>query len=682
MNVIGRNIIQIQMVKRHFSLRTKLALSFSLVIIVGVFLSTIVGVRLIGNTIVKQAQDKVRLDLNSAREMYHEENEVIKTKVRLIANRFFIKNAILDKSIAKLQAELQKIRKDESLDILTLTDKQGRILTRARNPIIYGDNVNDETVSWVLLKKQPVVATQIISKEDLEKEGNDLAAQSRIELMPTPKARPRTEVEETSGMMIKAAAPVFGYNGELIGVLYGGNLLNRNYQIVDKVKDIVYKGEKYKGHDIGTATIFQGDLRISTNVMRDDGTRAIGTRVSEEVYNQVIEKGLPWIGRAFVVNNWYITAYEPINDLKGKIIGMLYVGILEAPYIDLKNRVLLNFLGIALLNVVLLLVIAYLTTANISKPIKELALATDRVAKGDLTHRVRIKSHDEIGQLAASFNQMTTALQKATDNYQALTKILEEKVEEKTKELEKTQDYLIQSEKLTSLGKLAAGIAHEINNPLTSILINSHLISEMLENDVAFGENIKLIIDETNRCSKIVKGLLEFSRQSPPEKEFANINEVIEKTLLLFESQVLANNVRVEKKLNENLLAILIDINKIEQVFTNIILNALDAMPKDGILTISSQMSIDNLYVEIMIADTGCGISEEHISKIFDPFFTTKGMKGTGLGLSVSYGIVQQHHGTIDVQSKVGKGTTIIISLPVEERKDVLFKKEEDRDDK
>lgn len=670
------------MLSRYFSLRTKLILSFSMVIIVGVFLSTIVGVSLIGNTIVKQAQDKVRLDLNSAREVYQEESNSIKHTIRLTAIRFFMKDAILKSDRERLKAILQKIRVDESLDILTLTDKTGRVIVRAHNPVIYGDQLNDEIVDWVLSKRQVIASTQIISREDLEKQGNDIASQSRIELIPTPRAIPRTEAEETSGMMIKAAAPVFGYNGELIGVLYGGNLLNRNYQIVDKIKDIVYKGEKYKEHDIGTATIFQGDLRISTNVMRDDGTRAIGTRVSEDVYNQVIEKGLPWIGRAFVVNAWYITAYEPIMNLKEEIIGMLYVGMLEAPYLDLRNQVVFTFLGIAFLSVILLSVIAYYVSVSISKPIRELALASDRIAKGDLSQSVRIESHDEIGQLANSFNQMTVALQKATENYLSCTRTLEKKVEEKTDELEKTQDYLIQSEKLASLGKLAAGIAHEINNPLTSILINSHLISEMLEKDVAFGENIKLIIDETNRCSKIVKGLLEFSRQSPPEKEFANINEVIEKTLLLFESQVLANNVRVEKKLNENLPVILIDVNKIEQVLTNLILNALDTMPGGGILVISSQMSVDNQFVEVKIRDTGSGIPKEYVSQIFDPFFTTKGIKGTGLGLSVSYGIVQQHDGTINVQSEVGKGTTIVISLPVEEKKDVLFKKEEDRDDK
>jgi two-component system NtrC family sensor kinase len=478
-------------------------------------------------------------------------------------------------------------------------------------------------------------------------------------------ARPVSATEESSGMMIKAAAPIFGRKGELIGVLYGGKLLNRNYKIFDKVKDIVYRGEKYKGTDIGTVTIFQEDLRISTNVKTASGERAIGTRVSKEVYDQVIGKGIPWIAKAFVVNSWYITAYEPIRNLKGDIIGMLYVGILEQPYQDLRQRVVYTFYGIALLSVLLLSIIAYFTTINITRPIQELALATNKVAEGELTHRVKIKSHDEIGQLADSFNRMTVELQKATERYLTLMRTLEEKVKEKTAELEKAQDQLIRTEKLSSLGKLAAGIAHEINNPLTSILLNSCVISEKLGDKSSLKENLKLIIDETARCGSIVKGLLEFSRQTAPVKEPTNINEVIEKTLLLFESQLLVNHVRVEKNLDMNLPRIMIDSNKIKQVLTNLILNAIEAMSKGGILTINSMLSPDKNHVLLQFTDTGQGIPKEHLSKIFDPFFTTKGTKGTGLGLSLTYGIVQQHEGTIDVQSEPEKGTTMIVNLPI-----------------
>ena len=654
---------------RGVTLRTKLTLSFSLVIVVGVFLSVIVGIRLIGNTIIRQAQDKVRLDLNSAREVYHEESQCIRNTVRLIAMRFFVRDAVLTGNREKLRAELRAIMERESLDILTLVDKKGCVLVRARNPTIYGDQLNDEVVNWIMAKKQAVVSTQIVPQKELQRESEGLAQQARLELIPTPRAKPRTEAVETSGMMIKAAAPVFDNKGNLIGVLYGGKLLNRNYEIVDKVKGIVYRGEKYKGKDIGTVTIFQGDLRISTNVRRTDGLRAIGTRVSQEVYDQVIGKGIPWIGRAFVVNNWYITAYEPIKNLGGDIIGMLYVGMLEAPYVDLRNRVVFTFLGIAFLSVILLSIIAYLTTTNIVKPLRELLYATKKVARGDLAHRVQIKSQDEIGQLAKSFNHMTMELQKATENYLMLNRTLEDKVREKSRELKEAQDQLIQSEKLTSLGKLAAGIAHEINNPLTSILINSHLIAEKLKDDDRFQENLNLMINETARCSEIVKGLLEFSRQTPPEKNPADINEVIEKTLLLLRSQLLVHNVKVAKDLVGDLPKIMIDINKIEQVFTNIVLNAIEAMPDGGMLFVSSRISADSRFVEIEFRDEGGGISKENINRIFDPFFTTKGIKGTGLGLSVSYGIVQQHRGTIDVQSELGVGTSITIHLPINEAK-------------
>lgn len=659
------------MINRRSSLRTKLTLSFSIVIIIGVFLSTIIGVRLIGNTIIRQAQDKVRLDLNSAREVYQEENGDVKDVIRLTSVRFFLKDAVLNNDRKRLITELQKIREDEGLDILTLTDSQGHVLARARNPAQYGDELNDEIVQWVLSKKEVVVATEIVSRIALEKETGDLAQQARMSILPTPKARSRTETEETSGMMIAGAAPVFDYDDNIIGVLYGGTLLNRNFEIVDKVKDIVYRGEQYVTKDIGTATIFQDDLRISTNVRRKDGERAIGTRVSQEVYEQVIKRGIPWIGRAFVVNDWYITAYEPIRNIDKHIIGMLYVGMLEAPYVDLRNRVIFTFLGIALLSVILLSIIAYFTTTNISRPIKALLFATKKVAEGDLSHQVTIKSRDEIGQLADSFNHMTIALQKATENYLSLTRTLEEKVKEKTQELEAAQDQLVQSEKLTSLGKLAAGIAHEINNPLTSILLNSHLIAEKLKEGNGFREKLKLIIEETTRCSRIVKGLLEFARQTPPEKKMVDINDVIEKTLLLFESQVLVNNVTVKQNLNKDLPHIMIDDNKMKQVFTNLILNALNAMPTGGVLSMSSHISSDKRYIQIVIQDTGCGIPKEHIGKIFDPFFTTKRMKGTGLGLSVSYGILQQHNGSIDVQSEVDEGTTMIINLPIDESNNI-----------
>jgi two-component system NtrC family sensor kinase len=650
------------------SFRRKLILSFLVVIVISGVVTSWVGVRLIGDEIIRRAQNRVRIDLNSAREIYLEELEDVKDVIRLTAARFFMEAALRTGDHRFLKAELSRIRLAEGLDVLTVTDRDGVVIFRARNPLVFGDSqAQDEIVGHVLSARKVVASTQIVPEDELLKEGEDLRGQVHMRLVPTQHARPRQESVETSGMMIKAAAPVFDGNGEIVGILYGGMLLNRNYRIVDEVKDVVYRGEKYGGKETGTATIFQGDLRVSTNVVGSDGNRAIGTRASMEVYDQVVGKGVPWIARAFVVNDWYITAYEPVRSVTGSIIGMLYVGMLEKPYVDLRNRVAVTFLGIGLLTAAGLIVVAYFSTSSIIKPLKDLQHATEKIAKGDLTYRVEPTSHDVIGRLSESFNTMTAELKKARDSYIELMRTLEDKVQEKTGELEKAQDRLVQSAKLSSLGKMAAGIAHEINNPLTSILINSHLIAEKLEGREDLDENLRLIIDETTRCGEIVQGLLTFSRQTPPKKSPANINDVVDDTLLLLKSQILVNKVEVRVVLDRGLPEIMIDVNKIKQVFTNIILNALEAMSDGGNLTIRSSLSRDSQSVEIEFADTGPGMPEETLKKIFDPFFTTKGVKGMGLGLSVSYGIVEQHGGSVTARSTPGEGATIKVSLPVRE---------------
>lgn len=648
------------------SLRTKLMVGFLSVIVISGIVTVWVGVHMIGDEVIRRAQEKVHLDLNSAREIYNQRLESISEVLRLTAVRFFLKESLLAGKPGATEAELLRILESENLDVLTMTDRNGTVIFRARNPGLRGDSqAGDQIVATVIETNQMVAGTQIVPAAELTREGLDLAEQAHIEILHTPMARPRSDDVETSGMMLKAAAPILGYGGELAGILYGGKLLNRNYEIVDAVKGIIYRGSTYKGKDTGTVTIFQGDLRISTNVPDSGGGRAIGTRVSEEVYNQVIAKGVPWIGRAFVVNDWYITAYEPLKNLNGDIIGMLYVGMLEAPYVDLRNRVALTFTAITAVTILLLSIVMYFATSNIIKPLKRLLHATEKVAKGYLAYRVKIATDDELGQLAKSFNTMTEELEKTTGDYHALTQTLEEKVRERTLQLKEAQDQLVQSEKLTSLGKMAAGIAHEINNPLTSILINSHLIAEDLGDQADLNENLKLIIDETSRCSEIVKGLLEFSKQTAPEKKPADINRLLDDTLFLLKSHVLPSGVEIVRDLAGNLPVMAVDANKMKQVFTNIILNALEAMPHGGTLTIRSQVSEDMRSVKIEFEDTGCGMSREVIAKIFDPFFSTKEAKGTGLGLSVSRGIVELHRGQIDVESEPGKGTTITIKLPV-----------------
>ncbi len=634
------------------SIRLKMIIFFLLVIVFTGLTATLVGVHLIGDRIVKQAQKKVKLDLNTAREIYKGKTREVETSIRLTALRFFIKNAFLKQDIQSLENELKKISEIESLDFLTLTDKHGTVLLRANNSEFFGDNqAEDEIIKAVIKEKKEIASTEIIQKEELLKEGSELAIQACIELVETPKTRQKAEKKETSGMIIKAASPILDYEGNLIGILYGGVLLNKNYEIVDKIKDIVYRGETYKGKDIGTATIFQDDLRISTNVETIDGDRAIGTRVSEEVYNQVLVKGNPWIHRAFVVNNWYITAYEPIRNINDELIGILYVGILEEEFIDMKRDTLLTFLLITFTGIIVSFTISYFLGNSIIKPIKCLVAASHHLASGDLSHRVECKSKDEFAELGSTFNFMADSIR-----------------ERDKKLMEYTQQKIMESERLAIVGQLAAGVAHEINNPLGSILIYSSLILEDLPKDSPEKENLQKIIEQTTRCKKIVKGLLDFSRQTEPEMKQDNIHHVIEEVLSLVKNQSLFLNVKITKKYDLTIPNIMFDKAKVQQVFANILLNAVESMEGQGELTIKTCYSSDKRFIDMNFTDTGCGILKEDIKKLFDPFFSAKEKRhGTGLGLSISYGIIKKHKGNISVKSKVGKGSTFTVSLPVKE---------------
>jgi two-component system, NtrC family, sensor kinase len=652
---------------RDFSLRRKLVLSFLAVILIGGVLTLFVGTKIEHRTIISLAEAKVRHDMASAWMVYHEKLNSIRDIVRLSADQEFVAAALRHGRLEGAAARLDAIRVRFGLDVLTLTDASGRVVVRARRPDVAGDDQSGDPFVAGALRGESPAGTAVVPRQELLKEGPDLAEQAWFAFVPTPMAAERPEDHEEDGMMLKAAAAVMD-GGAPIGVLYGGLLFSRDYELVDRVKEIVYKGEKYKGHDIGTATLFQGDLRIATNVMDDRGNRAVGTRVSREVNEVVLGQGKPYLGRAFVVTAWYITAYEPIRDVAGRTIGMLYVGMLERPYIDLRNRVMATFVGLAGLCTVFLLVLQATIARLITRPLGVMVEATDQIARGELDHHVEEEGQDEIGHLAHSFNRMTGDLRAAREDLTQWGKTLERRVEERTAELRETQGQLIQSEKLASLGKMAAGVAHEINNPLTSVLLNTYLL---LENHDGAGdeerEPLTLIADEASRAAKIVAGLLDFARQMPAQEVRADVNDIIERTLQLHEMQASVRNVRFEKDLDRSLPPVDLDKNKMQQVFSNLTMNAREAMPEGGTLAVRSRLSADGKSLEIVFSDTGVGIPKENIPKLFDPFFTTKSF-GTGLGLAVSYGIVRQRGGTIEVQSQVGRGSVFTVRLPLEDK--------------
>jgi two-component system NtrC family sensor kinase len=627
---------------------TRLALSFLLIIVIISTIFTIVGIQLIGNRIVTEAQEKVSHDLNSAREIYQSQLRHINDVVRLTADRYYIKDALISGDVEKFADELVRVKKGEGFDILNITDTSGNVLLRANNLSLAGDNqTHNELVTAALSRHVPIYATTIISVEDLRIESPSLVEQAHFTFIDTPMARPRSESEQTSGMVLMAAAPIFDYQNNVIGILYGGVLLNRNYEIVDEIKRTVFQDLQYKGQDIGTATIFQDDVRISTNVKNEDGTRAVGTRIMEEVYDQVVIKGEPYIGRAYVVNNWYITAYEPIRDIDDQVIGILYVGILEQKYLDIKQQTVLAFLSIALIGVLVSTVLSYLLSRSISGPIKKLVLASKEVASGNLDTKVEITTTDELGKLAYTFNKMALSLRERDD---------------KLKEF--TRSKIMESERLALIGQLAANVAHELNNPLTGIITYSHLLLEQTKAEDPTKDFLQKIVNQADRCKEIIKGLLDFSRQKKPDITLCDVNSVLMDCISLVENQALFHNIQIQSSLNIDLPRVVIDPSQIERVFMNMIINAAEAIEGNGQLEIVSRFDRDKDCIEIEFTDTGLGIEKENLEKIFDPFFTTKDT-GHGLGLAICYGIIKEHKGTILVESEVGKGTTFNIRLPV-----------------
>jgi two-component system, NtrC family, sensor kinase len=613
----------------------------------------IAGAYFIKKDIIDKAQVKVSHDLNVAREVYKQEVLNIENIIRLCAQRYYIRDAITAENLKLLQDELEKIRQRESLDILTLTDKDGKVIVRARNPLATGDNqLANPLVTRVLSEQKTVSSTEIVKKEELLREGQDLADKAYLEFIPTPRTKPTNENSQTSAMCIKAAAPVLDTDNKLIGVLYGGILLNRNYDTVDTVKDIVYKGMQYKGKDVGTVTIFQKDVRISTNVVDEKGNRAIGTRVSEEVYNRVLENAQSWVDRAFVVNNWYKTAYEPIKDLQGNVIGMLYVGTLEQPFNDIARNTFLTFAMIIAGAVALAVVISFILDAGITRPLSNLLKATDKLSVGELGHTVETTTGiTELNALAESFNEMSRQLK------------------------ERDQCLILSNEMLTDLNKryidLIGFVSHELKGAVGTIVMSVCAVRDEILGQI--NEKQKKALDGGIRnldyLTSTVKKFLSLGRIEKGEltakKALIEIKkDVFDGVINSLTPAAEKKNITINNEIESN-LKLQADAELLQISANNLISNAIKYGTDSGNIDIKSRRL--NNRVQIEVYNDSEPITEAQKEKLFKRFSrldnqVTKSVKGTGLGLFITKQIIEKHSGKIWVEPKE-KGNSFIFEL-------------------
>lgn len=513
------------------------------------------------------------------------------------------------------------------------------------------------------------VALSVFSAGQLDEVGPPLRERARLAIVPTANARLDPRDEEVRGMMIHAAHPVLDARGRQTGVLEAGQLLNRNLDFVDTINDLVYNDDALPLGSRGTATLFLDDVRIATNVRMFGGDRALGTRVSADVRHRVLDRGERWLDRAFVVNDWYVSGYEPLLDGAHRRIGMLYVGFPEGPFRAVKQNLLAGLIGLFALVVAVAVMLSLRGARTIFRPLERMDETIGAVAQGDVRARTGgVEGVEEIARLADHLDALLDTVAAREADLKQLNAELDRKVVERTAELHEMQRQLVRSEKLAAIGQLTAGVAHEINNPIAVMQGNLDLMRELLGPAAAgVSTEIRLLDEQVNRIRLIVTKLLQYARPG----EFAGyVDDVdtaalLRDTLPLVEHLVRRNRVRIEFDTRAT-TRVRINRDELQQVLVNLVVNALHAMPEGGVLTLATRDCNAPAGVDIAVSDTGHGIAPEHLGRVFDPFFTTRRSQGTGLGLSVSLGLVERYGGTISVDSKPGAGACFTLRLLAE----------------
>ncbi|UPJ60223.1 cache domain-containing protein [Bradyrhizobium sp. 192] len=573
-----------------------------------------------------------------------------------------------------LRELLDETRKEIGLDFLYLTNDRGDVL--ASSPPLQRQPRHDwPIVMSALSGKVAATGVDIFGNDELAAISPALAERARLDLVPTPNAVPTDRSTETRGMVVHAASRAMLPDGGA-AALVGGTLLNQNLEFIDTINDLVYRAASLPEGSQGTATLFLDDVRISTNVRLFEGRRALGTRVSAAVRSAVLGEGRTWLDSAFVVNDWYISAYEPLVDSYGKRVGMLYVGFLEKPFSEAKYQTLAIIIA-AFIAITAATVPIFLRWAtSIFMPLERVTATIGEVERGNLSARTKMPVlGDEIGRVAVHLDNLLDQIQERDRQLREWNEELNVRVLERTRDLEHanlkleaTTKQLIMSEKLAAIGEITAGVAHEINNPIAVMQGNLDVVRSVFGADADKAKvEFRLLDEQIHRISQIVTKLLQFAR---PE-EYAGYVErhapasVISDCLPLVQHLLNKTEIAVVRD-NRASRLVLMNRNELQQVLVNLIVNAIHAMPDGGTLTLRSFDADRDGHqgVAIEVTDTGIGMSTEVIEKIFDPFYTTKRRQGTGLGLSISQTLIKRQGGQITAESSVGSGSTFTMWLP------------------
>ncbi len=541
----------------------------------------------------------------------------------------------------------------------------------------------DAAAAAAIPQAQALTSVEVLSPAQQAVLSPALRQRVGVPLLPTRNAAPTQRTLEDRAMVLLSRHAVLSPEGRLLGVLQGGILLNRNLAFIDHINTIVYPEDSLPFGSRGTATLFLDDVRISTNVRLFTGNdavaysaapghggehastaqnRAIGTRVSQAVRTDVLERGNTWLGRAFVVNEWYVSGYLPLLNGSGQPLGMLYVGFTERPFTLLKYALLASIGAVFFAVMIVAAVVSLRWAGTIFRPLELMEATMQRFEAGEAAARVGlVQGDDEIGRLAAHLDQLLQRVADDTRALQALNSVLDAKVAERTRQLEEAQGHLVKNEKLAAVGQLTASIAHEINNPIAVIQGNLDLLRALL--DPAQAEQVRtelnLVDAQIERMRLIVTQLLQFARPT----EFAGYVEAVDPARVLDDCLVLVGHLlaRTQIQVRRQHLATrqaAINRQELQQVLVNLLVNAIHAMPGGGTLLLAThdwQADDGSAGVEITVADTGPGLPADVLAKLFQPFVTRK-KDGTGLGLWISRSLVERYGGSISGNNRSAQG--------------------------
>ena len=648
----------------RIELRKRIFLNFILIIALFGILGALSGAALITRYTLREAQTRVSLDLRSAWSVLQGELEKMRLAVKVLGSGQRVAHAFADPEAMAGRASIEAVRRECEFDFLSLTDLQGRVILRSLEPYNTGDYLFNDPFVNRALNGQSVGGFNLLGPQRLRAEGADLEERAFIVFEPTPKAKPRAKEYEPSGMALIAAAPVKNDQGALIGSLYAGVLLNRNHALVDRIRSIVFEDTKYDGRDLGTVTIFLWDCRIATNVVKKNGNRAIGTRVSADVYDRVLENNQHWYDRAFVVNDWYLSAYDPIHDIENKTIGILYVGVLAKRYDDLKQRLWRLSVAISCGVAFFVMVIGLFFARRLSGPLSRLAEAAGRIARGDLNFKVpEPATNDEILDLTRSFNAMALSLQEHDDKIRAA----HQELEQTNISLQKlNRNYL----------EMLGFVSHELKNTLGVIYTSARaldkgMIGTLNESQAALVRNISRSI---GAAVMMTRNYLDMARIEQGElsvdiKKIDLVKEVVFPVLEELKSPISENKVTIENALPAS-VTVAADPVLLQIVYRNLLENAI----KYGGLERIIRLGFKNLETQFQfeVWNQGAGLKPEEISRLFGKFVRMNhkitASRSSGLGLFITREIINKHGGSIRAESCPGEWINFIFTLPNCER--------------